>query len=233
MLMLRHHTRQTKTEHFKAEAGGKVLVAADWFMGWVICSCPAVLAPTPTHEGSESAECWRMHIYMTILLSWYSPQAFRVAASPKTLVVSLFIWCSLCSLCWGVNMLVNLRLPPASRITSLKTNVPWLILQFINTVTRQNFDAGPKHFCSIWPFQPLLTFFLSCLVVSDWWVWVLNRVTWQNVDACTGTILSDLTQAVTQEQDAGLFPPELIDNWRKQILYDAINLGRGKGSAIC
>ena len=29
MLMLGHHNRQTKTEHFKAEAGGKVLVDAD------------------------------------------------------------------------------------------------------------------------------------------------------------------------------------------------------------
>ena len=29
---------------------------------------------------------------------------------------------------------------------------------------------------------------------SEWWVLVFKRVTWQNFDACTGTILLDITQ---------------------------------------
>ena len=66
-------------------------------------------------------------------------------------------------------------------------NMPRLIFQSINTVTRQNFDAAPKQFGSIWPFQPLAWPF--SWHAPEWWVWVVNRVTWQNFDTCTGTIL--------------------------------------------
>ena len=72
-----------------------------------------------------------------------------------------------------------------------------------------------KNFCLIWPFQPLDLFLDTH--VSEWWVLSPQQGEFAKFEACTGTVLLWSHPPLTQDQVAGLFPPNKLAKPRRCV----------------